>query len=208
MISLLLRESDELISSALRPPQVAILLRMLITSANHVMRLQAANKSSSSSSSAAELANRLSLSKNAVSQSLDHWESLNGNLQKSLPLLLTRFRDDDANLSVLCMLLPMCDYSSAQNQRSLRALVKVVIDIFKASTNRMIAHLIISAIKGWMDLGGTMSVEVEDTAKVLFQSSWDAMLEAAKGLGQAMRGEEYSLKKRRSSRSISTHSSV
>jgi hypothetical protein len=90
----------------------------------------------------------------------------------------------------------------------LRALVKVVIDIFKASTNRMIAHLIISAIKGWMDLGGTMSVEVEDTAKVLFQSSWDAMLEAAKGLSQAMRGEESSQKKRRSSRSTSTDSSV
>lgn len=203
MISLLLRESDELISSALRPPQVAILLRMLISSANHVMRLQAAHKSS-----ATEQANRLSLSKSAVSQSLDHWESLNGNLQKSLPLLLTRFRDDDTNLSVLCMLLPMCDYSSAQNQRSLRALVKVVIDIFKASTNRMIAHLIISAIKGWMDLGGTMSVEVEDTAKILFQSSWDAMLEAAKGLSQAMKGEESSQKKHRSSRSISTHSSV
>ncbi len=206
IISLLLRESDELISSALRPTQVAILLRMFITSANYVVRLKGIHKPAAST--AADLASRLSLSKSAATLSLDHWESLNGNLQKSLPLLLTRFRDDDSNLSVLSLLLPICDYSSVQNQRALKALLKVVFDIFKATTNRMVAHLIISAIKGWMEVSGTMSIEIEDATKTIFQSSWDALLQAAKGLSQAMRGEESSQKKRRSSKSSSTNSSV
>jgi hypothetical protein len=183
IISLLLRESDELISSALRSTQIAILLRIFVSSASFVTRKKSLFQSSSMQGS--NVSSRLSTSKGTRKES-EPWESLNENLQRSLPLLITRFKDDDANLSLLCMLLPFCDYSISDNPKAFKALLKVVADIFRSTTDAVIVHRVISAMRAWMLLGGGIVGEVESSCRELIQLSWLSIVRSSSSLGKAM----------------------
>lgn len=186
---------------------------MLVTSAVHVCRRRSDHKKSSG---LVEETKRLSISSSSLArQDQGHWEALNDNLQKSLSLLITRFRDDDSNLATLCMLLPCSDFALAQNQRSLKALLKVLIDIFKATQDRLIVQRVLAAMKGWMEGSGGIAGEVENAARGLLQTAWDSMLGATKSLAKVLKGEEDepssqsgSTRRRRSSRSISSDSTA
>ena len=161
-IALLLRESDELISTALRPTQASILLRVFVHCAADLSRKRRA------------FASAVALSA-SDRQLLEGWDGLNDNLHAHLPALLTRFKDDEANLSVLVELLQCTDYAS--NERALKALLKVVVELLQISRQAPILRALVSALRSWMQLGGTAAGTVELAVKALVDGCWEGIVQ-------------------------------
>eukprot|EP01039_Chlorochromonas_danica_P002825 gene2825-3080_t len=105
MMALLSRDSEnsDLISHALRPSQVSILLQLLSFSATALCDSVEDLKS--------KPANKKKMTTQEVNTLFTRYESLNQTLQSSLPTLLTRFQDDEENLILLSGLFPLCDLS-------------------------------------------------------------------------------------------------
>lgn len=105
MMALLSRDSDnnDLISHALRPSQVSILLQLLSFSATALCESVEDLKS--------KPANKKKMTTQEVNTLFTRYDSLNQTLQSSLPTLLTRFQDDEENLILLSGLFPLCDLS-------------------------------------------------------------------------------------------------
>lgn len=162
IIALLLRESDELISSALRPQQAAILLRMFVHAA---IDLTARRR---------RLLEASSLSP-ADKQMLECWEALNQALQTHLPTLLTRFKDNEENLMELVDLLPCCEFSS--EDRALKALLKVVLELFGSTRRESILSSLVATVCDWMRGGGTVAGTVESAVQNLVAANWQAIAE-------------------------------
>eukprot|EP01034_Spumella_vulgaris_P026896 gene26896-33545_t len=174
MISLLLRESDELISNALRPQQATILLHLFITSATHV-RVQ----------------HEKGDEKNSVAQ---HWESLNVNLQRSLASLLVRFRDDDEQLAILARLLDCCDFSGMQSTmnsggkaaanscaKSLKGLLKILTDVFLVSGDGTVLTRVATSLRGWRNelQDAALTTLVSTSLAEIAQTCWQAVEDAS-----------------------------
>lgn len=159
IISLLLRESDDLISTALRPTQSAILLRIFVSSALDLrdwhQQIRAAQNEEVDGMKGGKqrkgsFANRL----NSEDQVLaEQWESLNEHLLRDLPMLLVRFRDDQANLSVLVSLLGCCDVSVSN--KALKILLKSITDFFESSSDEKVIGSLCTALREWTLTGGT-----------------------------------------------------
>lgn len=161
-IALLLRESDELITSALRPIQSSILLRMFVHCAVDLTQRRAKFSTSSGSLSSADR------------QFRESWESLNENLQMYLPALLTRFKDDEENLIVLVELLSCCEYSE---ERPLKALLKVLLELFDLTRQERILSGMATCLAGWLRTGGTIAGTVEGAVRRLLQACWQTILD-------------------------------
>ena len=163
IIALLLRESDDLISTALRPSLSAILLRMFVASAlnlrNWFQQTKAAQNEQIDGMRGGKprrsfFANRLD---GEDSVKAEQWESLNSHLLRDLPMLLMRFRDDQTNLSVLISLLCCCDVSVSN--KALKSLLKSVINFFESSSDAKVIDALCRALREWMMLGGTAKGE-------------------------------------------------
>ena len=95
---------------------------------------------------------------------LDQWEALGENLNRELPRLLTRFRDDEANMSALVSLLGCCDVAS--NQKTLKGMLKSTVELFEqASTSKeglgqdeLLQQELCKALRGWAQIGGATKV--------------------------------------------------
>ena len=160
IIALLLRESDELISSALRPQQAAILLRMFVHAA---IDLTARRR---------RLLEATSLSA-TDKQMLECWEALNEALQTHMLTLLTRFKDNEENLVELVDLLPCCEFTS--EDRALKALLKVVLELFGSARRETILSSLVATVCGWMRAGGNVAGTVENAVQNLVVASWQAI---------------------------------
>ena len=159
MISLLLRESDELISTALRPTLSSILLRIFVASAlklrDWYVQVKAAQNDEVDGMKGGKqrrgsFANRLDSDDQQKALQL---ESLNEHLLRDLPTLLTRFRDDPANLSVLVSLLGCCDVTVSN--KALKSLLKSVADFFSLSSDENVICSLCTSLRGWTMAGGT-----------------------------------------------------
>jgi hypothetical protein len=159
IISLLLRESDDLISTALRPSQSAILLRIFVSSAldlrDWYQQVRAAQNDEIDGMKGGKqrrgsFGNRLNTEDQVMAE---QWESLNEHLLRDLPMLLVRFRDDQANLSVLVSLLGCCDVSVSN--KALKSLLKSVTDFFDSSSDEKVIVALCSALREWALTGGT-----------------------------------------------------
>lgn len=159
IIALLLRESDDLISTALRPSLSAILLRIFVASALNLKNWFNQTKAAQNEEidgmrggkpRRASFSNRLD---GEDSLKAEQWESLNSHLLRDLPMLLVRFRDDQTNLSVLVSLLCCCDVSVSN--KALKSLLKSVINFFDTSSDILVIEALCRALREWMMLGGT-----------------------------------------------------
>lgn len=147
IISLLLRDSDDddaAGSAALRPSQVAILLSMFVSAAQHL-------KVKSTAAAVAAADGRLSNSKEN-----DAWLALQDTLRVNLPLLLVRFKDDEANIAVLVNLMSCCDFSG--NAKAIKAMLKVVTDIFSDVQVESVLSTVARGLHSWYG-GGDPTVK-------------------------------------------------
>ncbi len=189
MISLLLRESDELITSALRSVQSAILLRLFAASAAELHRwylqssfITGGSSGGSSGSGRVTTKKRSNVSGSKGSSGGDSdddavkfaaWTSLVENIQRDLPRLLTRFRDDDANLVVMTTLVSCYDvsgrsssssaaFSSAatssalvSSSKSFQQCLSAVVNIMDSSSNEAALRQLTVSMKSWIVCSGT-----------------------------------------------------
>jgi hypothetical protein len=164
MIALLLRESDDLISTALRASLSAILLRIFVASALNLrswfQQTKAAQNEEIDGMRGGKprksfFANRLDGDDTVKSE---QWESLNSHLLRDLPTLLTRFRDDQTNLSVLVSLLCCCDVSVSN--KALKSLLKSVVTFFESSSDIKVIDALCRALREWMMMGGTVKGDI------------------------------------------------
>jgi hypothetical protein len=157
-ISLLLRESEELISSALRPSQSAILLRMFVHCAVDLNRRRTLLAGAGVSLSANDR------------HFLQSWEALNEHLLRSLSSLLVRFKDDEANLLVLVDIVPCCTFtaaaasSAAESERALKTLLKIVMDLFQITRDEKILSVLVGTLCTWAGGGGGGSSSSTDSS--------------------------------------------
>lgn len=143
IIALLLRESESdelLLSSALPAPQAAVLMRFFAASAASLMKMIQTNT--------------------ACSDSTRHrWTSLQSQLALSLPRLLVRYRDDDANISVLISLLNSYDIKASTKQ--FQALLKVVFSTFASSHSDVVLGSILDTIRVWRKCSTSLQTTID-----------------------------------------------
>ena len=157
-----MRESDDLISSALRPAQAAILLRIFVHCASdlNARRLALADSSALTASER---------------QTLEHWESLNNTLYTHLPALLTRFQDDEDSLAVLTDLLVCVDYTS--QERAIKSLLKVLLQLVEIIRVENTLNKVVAALCQWTRLGGTIAGTVEVAVRDVLATCWQSILD-------------------------------
>ncbi len=164
--ALLLRESDELISSALRPSQAAVLLHMFVCSARDIHRKHVDGNDASG-----------------------NWESLNAVLQQSLSSLLQRFRDDESNLDALAGLLELCDYSlvanaagatavsGSSNQKNFKGLLKIVQDLLSSVQSDSLVVKLVGALYSWRTTlqSGPLFAAAGAAVSAVLNTAWEAV---------------------------------
>jgi hypothetical protein len=153
-VSLLLKENEEWLSTALRPSQITVLVHMLVYSA---LDLNAKRRDDTQCSA----------------HVIESWEALNECLIQHLPSLLTHYRNDETNILDLISLLEVCEYHT-NSDRQLKSLLKVVLDIFEISRDGKVLSMVVDAFRRWMDLKGTTAGTVEIALKKLYNDCWDA----------------------------------
>lgn len=183
IISLLMREQEELITSALRPTQISILLHMLVRAAVKVTSQKMSLETGDADSHIAK-------SEGLVNS---RWESLNNVLQMKLPQLLTRFKDDQENLSALCELLSCCDMHATA--KSNVQLLQGLQDLYFTFGNEVLLTNIAKAFKRWGK--SKLSSSVDLTLRQLFESLFASILESFSSLKKVIENES-SQKKRKS----------
>jgi hypothetical protein len=186
MISLLLRESDGLLTKALGPPNVTILLRLFLKSAQEVYkRHHEGGDADTSGNSAAMLGLSRTMASVKVSTppkgkgatgknprktkaaaasesraTADEWETMNSILTSNLHRLLTRFRDDESNLIILTGLLECCDISI--NPKASKVLLKILTELLKGTSSEALVERLLAIIGGWLKLGsGDLNASLE-----------------------------------------------
>ena len=158
IIALLLKESDELISSALRPTLSSILLRIFVSSAMTLKewyQITVLNQTEEIDEMKGGK-QRKSFSKklNDIDQDKsEEWESLNEHLLQSLPTLLKRFSDDKNNLSVLVRVLTCCNISLSN--KALKGLLKSISDFFDSCSDDDVIDSLCKALREWTLGGGS-----------------------------------------------------
>lgn len=172
-MALLLRESEELISTALRPAQSSALLQMFVTSALAVCETHDSGED----------------------DSLDaEYDALIVCLQKSLASLILRFRDDEAALLVLTDLLEHCDFSSHSNAavvKNFRGLLKVVTDLFFSVTNERILEKLTVALRTWRSSNdAAIQNAVTSSLKDVLDSVWNTVTEAVRRVKEGLKTRE------------------
>ena len=169
IVALLLRENEELISTALRPAQSSALLQMFVTSALSVIESQDDEEGSN----------------------LDaEYEALMVCLQKSLASLILRFRDDEAALLVLSELLEHCDFSNSNAAvlKNFRGLLKVVIDLFFSVHNERLLDKLTTSLRSWKT-SSEVAIENAVTAslKDTLDTVWNTIIEATKNVQEGLK---------------------
>lgn len=166
IVALLLRESDELISSALRPSQAAVLLHMFVASAQDIHQKHLAHSDASG-----------------------NWESLNAVLQQSLSPLLQRFRDDESNLEALAGLVELCDYSlvtsasgatavsASNNQKNFKGLLKIVQDLLNSVRSDNLIVKLVSALYSWRTSlrSGPLAAAANTAVSDILSAAWESV---------------------------------
>ena len=159
IISLLLKESDELILTALRPTLSSILLRMFVSSAMNLKmwyqniisnQLEEIDQMKGGKERQTSSSKKL---KNIDYNKAEEWESLNEHLLLGLPSLLKRFSDDKDNLSVLVRLLTCCDISLSN--KALKSLLKSITDFFDICSDDDVIDSLCKALREWTLGGGS-----------------------------------------------------
>ena len=167
MISLLMKESDDLGTTTLRPTQVAILLRLFAASVRFLYErvvggtntAVAVGTNASAKKAGSNSATKAAIRANADSDSVASWDSLTDHIQRDFPRLLTRFRDDKDNLLVLTQLLPFYDPSAmASNGKSFKQCLKCVSDICFTNPGEDIVSYICVALKSWLSASRSSQV--------------------------------------------------
>ena len=176
--------------AALRPPLVAILIRIFVTTATQLNAKRehvAAHRSGSATAGAAACtaaAGTGALLHASEDFVLEHWEALNSCLQEHLAALLTHFQGDAANLAALVELLPCCEFESNSNSRALKALLKVVIGLVNISSDSKTLAVLVATLRNWMKLGGTAAGAVGPAVRSLASSTWSNVLDSSQQLQQ------------------------
>lgn len=173
IIGLLLRDSDDqLTMTALRPAQSSILLRMFVHSAVDLTKKHGRYQQ--------QLQHNKQLAVTLDNRLARDWESLNEHLQTYLSGLLTRFKDDETNLAVMVDLLQCCDYTS--NEHALQATLKVVLRILESTRNTTILTKLVAALRGWIDMSGTISGTVDAAVRSLVNRCWNNVVSSKDAL--------------------------
>jgi hypothetical protein len=188
IISLLLRESDDLVSSALRPNLSAILLRIFVFSASNLKNWYAIVKATQLDEIDSGIKGKSKVRRASFTHRLDakdqqkaeHWESLNEHLLKDLPTLLVRFRDDQSNLSALVGLLSCCDVSVSV--KALKGLLKSASDLFQTSSDEVVIVELCKALREWMMSGGSSKGAVESSVTSILSGLWSKIEESLQSL--------------------------
>jgi len=177
MVHLLLKDSEDLIESALPSAHVSMLLRLFVASALSLKR---------------EKMKEEDLHKRRDQNLLDSdWNSLQGVLSASLPSLLTRFRGEDSELETLVDLLECYDTSAADGKR-LQLLLRSCVEIMDAASSEAVLVKIGGAMKGWF-AKGRQHKAVVGVLRGVMKGCWDKIAAAVGVL------TEYLNKRRRKS---------
>lgn len=133
---------------ALRTSQISILLQLFASSAKHVAtqrrELTAQDKAST---------------KNVKSESRlvrDRYDSLNSILQTHLPLLLSRFQDDESNMVVLSELFTCCDMVT--NAKIAKTMLNKMVDLFLSFPKSPLLANICQSLRHFLDSDGALKV--------------------------------------------------
>eukprot|EP01032_Pedospumella_encystans_P034931 gene34931-39499_t len=164
IVALLLRESGDLISTALPPAQAAILLRMFVHAAIDLTGRRRRLNDSATALTATD------------KQMLECWEALNATLHTHLPTLLTRYKDNEENLVELVDLLPCVEFTGTED-RALKSLLKVVLELFASTRKESILSSLVATVCHWMRAGGTVAGTVESAVQGLVVGSYEAILQ-------------------------------
>jgi hypothetical protein len=185
MVNLLLRESDDLISSSLTLNMSIFIVKMFVFSATDLAKwknkLQLENSLSLENDT--DLPKKFSSSSNILSSTIrnddfesdvtkgEKWEALEGILNQNLFNLLTRYRDNDDILDTLLDLLDCCNM--ANNAKFLKAILKQISELIITTTVESSVLKICSAFKKWLQLDGALGTLVFSNLKNLYKQLWN-----------------------------------
>ena len=211
IIDLLTKESEDLISTALRDSQVSILLHLFVTSAKTLKQSLTTGNQVEKGMDDKLPAKKSKLITMTQQSAQSSWDALNDLLKRKLPPLFNRFKDNEANLTALAELLDLCDFSG----KGLQDMMKVSFDLFRMSSSDKLQRKLVSAFRVWIQGGGPASGVAEDGVKQLVVSQWTAMQTAAVSAQKAAkqpqsrgRASNGSSKKRPSSAQVPLHYNV
>lgn len=195
-MALLVRESEDLITSALRSSQINILLSMFTTSAIFVIeknsKIDNSVRVSTKSSTSIE-----SCSKEILLNLVD---SLNAELLESLPALFIRFRDDPNCQDWLLRLFGCLQLSSQTKQ--VDSIVKLALELLQTVRTESSLLKIVSTLATWSRTIGPLSTSLNVALGKMLQSSWRDFLSSCKTLSE--RVESYSGDKKKKNARKST----
>jgi hypothetical protein len=154
VVALLMREQEDLITNALRPLQISTLLHMFVRAATRVTQQKREIESGTLEADDEVITSR--------------WESLNSVLQNKLPLLFTRFKDDEDCLAALTELLCCCDLHS--NAKSNQHLLSGLQEIFLSFGDESLLKNIVNAFKRWKS--SNFSDPVVNVVRSLVETLW------------------------------------
>lgn len=185
MVNLLLRESDDLISSSLSLNMSTFIVKMFVCSALDLVqwknKLQLEN--SLSLDNDRDLPKKFSSSSNILSSTIknneyesditkgEKWELLEGILNESLSNLLTRYRDNNDILDSLLDLLDCCNMAS--NAKFLKAIIKQTSELIITTTVESSVLKISNAFRKWLQLDGALGTLVFTNLKSLYKQIWN-----------------------------------
>jgi hypothetical protein len=146
IIALLMREGEALTDHALRTSQIAILLQLFASSAKHVAQQRQALAAQDRSSSKSV--------KSEARLIRDRYDSLNSILQTHLPLLLSRFQDDEGNMVVLSELFSCCDMVT--NAKIAKTMLGKMVDLFVSFPKSPLLANICQSLRHFLDSDGPL----------------------------------------------------
>ena len=154
LTSLLLRESDGELSNTLGDKQGSILLRMFVQSG-----LRLYQEINTLSSDIASSNKQLKSKKENLEHAEDDWGALKAHLNKCMPALLNRCRDDERNLEFLCKLLPLFEPDS----KAVAPLTKCLKQIMDSSQTLELHEAVGVTIRAWMLPTSNMAGQAKGT---------------------------------------------
>lgn len=177
IISLLLRdESDDMLantpnlsSTQFNSNQCNTLLRMFVYSAKHL-------KSASSDTA---------LNKNELQQKQRIWQALQEQLEHDYAKLLSKFRDDTANLSCVLELLD-CYEVIHEDSGAFKQFIKTIIEIFNSVTDKNIKkNIVIHGFRYWLSCTGDIANITESSIATIHSILWKNICKSVSALNDA-----------------------
>jgi hypothetical protein len=194
IVSLLMRETDDMISQQLRPNQISILLTMFITTVKYLYSfiLDEDRDNIANSTAQVEISQLFEANNSIISlkpnsnrhlQEIDNcneeYERFNEIMLRRLPSLLTRFKDNIRHLQLLSEIL-LC--LNIPNQKKFQDFQLIIEDLFLLQNDMTLLRNIVIGLKCFLNKRIAIADMVKRFTEKLALTSWNAYLQAEKQL--------------------------